>query len=163
VDPCEERLCNFGAAELLMPARPLKRCAKSLEKSLRSLEVLAKSFHVSMEAMLLRLQSVGVWESELSEWRAMTGGNFSLHRVTGGRRVQWEWSESHLLRDAWDNGKTLSGKTYIQYREQGGAPNLRAVSYEVRRRGNALFALWSRPSNNRSHAGMPLFEEAEKS
>jgi len=161
VDPCEERLCNLGAAELLMPSRALKRRGKGLEKSLMSLEILAKSFAVSMEAMLLRLQSLGLWESELSEWHAMSSGNFSLHRLIGGRRVEWEWSESHLLRDAWNSGKTLSGETYIEYRERGGAPNLRAVSYELKRKGNAIIALWSRTSNNKAGVRMPLFDEAK--
>jgi hypothetical protein len=60
---------------------------------------------VSSEAMLLRLRSARLWESELPVWRLMTGGGFSLHRMVGGRRVEWEGSESHLLRDAWNTGR----------------------------------------------------------
>jgi hypothetical protein len=161
VDPGEERLCNFGAAELLIPSRALKRQAKGLGKSLDSLEVLATLFNVSLEAMLLRLRAAGLWESELSVWRLMTGGNFSLHRLVGGRRVEWEWSESHLLRDVWNTGRTLSGSTYMQYRDREGGLRLRAVSYELKRRRDALLALWNRPSNHRAQLSMPLFEHTK--
>jgi hypothetical protein len=162
VDPSEERLCNIGAAELLIPLRTLKRQAKGLGKSFKSLETLATAFRVSSEAMLLRLRTAGLWESELSVWRLMTGGNFSLHRMIGGRRVEWEWSESHLLRDAWETRRTLSGSTYMEYRDQDGGLRLRAVSYELKRRGDTLLALWGRPSSFRPRPSMPLFEQTTR-
>jgi hypothetical protein len=161
-DPSEERLCNIGAAELLMPSRRLKRQAKGLDKSLDSLEILAAGFNVSLEAMLLRLRSAGIWQSEFSVWHCMTGGGFALHRLVGGRKVEWAWSEPHLLRGAWDTDRTLSGTTYLEYRDRDGGLKLRPVSYELRRRGDALLALWSHPSARRKHPPLPLFQKLKE-
>jgi hypothetical protein len=162
VDAGEERLCDIGAAELLMPVHALRRQAKAMGTSLEALTKLARLFDVSLEAMLLRLRSVGGWRSELSTWHAMTGGRFALHRLVGGRKVEWSWSEPSLLQKAWDTGHVLSGRTYLECRDQHGCLKIRPVSYELRRRKDSLLALWSHCSAARTHRNLPLFEPTHK-
>ncbi len=157
VDPTEERLCNIGAAALLIPARMLKRQARGLRVSFDSLEKLSTLFDVSLEAMLLHLRFVEMWKAELSVWHLMTGGKFSLHRLVGGRKAEWIWCESELLRKAWDTGRVMCGRTYLEYRDADGCLKVRAVSYELKRRRDALLALWSQPSIRRTPPEMPLF------
>lgn len=162
VDPGEERLCDLGAAELLMPSYTLRRQAKAMGKSLQSLGKLANLFDVSLEAMLLRLRSVAGWQSELSTWRHMTGGGFALHHLVGGRKVDWVWSEPNLLRNAWNTGRTLSGTTYLECRDRYGCLTIRPVFYELKRRRDSLLSLWSHPSTCRVHPNLPLFEFTQK-
>jgi len=70
VDQEEEKLCNIGAAELLVPTNQIKRLARNAPISIETLEDLAARYQVSLEVMLLRLRCVGLWNSELSVWRA---------------------------------------------------------------------------------------------
>jgi hypothetical protein len=158
VDPTEERLCNIGAAAILIPAVMLKRQARGLAISFDSLEKLSSLFNVSQKAMLLRLRFIKIWGAELSEWHLLTNGEFSMHRIVGGRKAEWKWCDSGLLRKAWDTGQVLCGRTYIECRDADGCLKVRAVSYELKRRGDALFALWSHPSIRRTPPKMPLFE-----
>lgn len=158
-DSLEERLCDIGAAELLMPRRAVKRQAKSTAMSLEALGQLAGLFDVSLDAMLLRLRSIAGWHSELSTWHRTTAGEFALHRMVGGRRVDWNWSNPQLLRCAWDTGRLLYGRTYVQYRDQG-ALKLRPVFYELKRWKDVLIALWSHYKTIRTYASLPLFELA---
>lgn len=157
VDPNEERLCNIGAAALLIPEGVLKRQARGLAVSFDSLEKLSALFDVSLEAMLLRLRFVKVWGTELSVWHLMTNGEFAMHRLVGGRKAEWIWCESGLLKKAWDTRRALCGRTYLECRDADGCLKVRAVSYELKRRGDALLALWSHPSIRRTPSKMPLF------
>jgi hypothetical protein len=156
-DAAEERLCDIGAAELLMPSRAVRKHAKSMSTSLEALGKLAKLFDVSLEAMLLRLRSIAGWRSELSKWHRMTGGDFALHRLVGGRKVEWSWSEPKLLRCAWESGRLLCGHTYVEYRDQGSV-KIRPVFYELKRWKDVLLALWSHPATRRTYPILPLFE-----
>ena len=63
VDPEEERLCNSGAEELLMPAIDVKRRAKDMTMSLGALQVLADHYRVSLPAMLIRLRNLALWKA----------------------------------------------------------------------------------------------------
>lgn len=157
-DPGEERLCNLGAAELLMPSHALKREAKAVGASLDSLTRLASLFDVSLEAMLLRLRSTAGWRCELSAWRRATGGGFVLHRLVGGRKIEWLWAEAGILSIAWDTGRVLTGHTYLECYDAYRRVKLRPVFYEVKRRGDTLLALLSQYSSRRTHPKLPLFE-----
>ena len=75
-DEAEERLCNVGAATLLIPAGSIRRAAARLPICLESLDVLAAKYDVSLATMAIRLRSLEVWKSELSLWRRMTNGRF---------------------------------------------------------------------------------------
>ncbi len=159
IDEQEERLCNLGAAELLIPAASLKRHARNLPVSLDSLEQLATSYAVSKEAMLLRLRSLKLWDCELSVWHRMANGSFALDRLVGGRRIEWGWTEDSPLQKAWDTGHQLDGRTFLECRDGQGASGVRPISYQVVRRGNALIALWSRKTFVHPRRKMPLFEQ----
>jgi len=158
VDPEEERLCNLGAAELLIPTKSLKAQAKLVEISLNSLEKLAAMYTVSTEAMLLRLRSLKLWDCELSFWRRKVDGSFSMDRIIGGRKVNWTWPDDVPLNAAWNtNGKPV-GRTYLELRGSDGSLQLRSVCYEVGRRGNELASLWSAKPIEQRRKNLPLFQ-----
>jgi Zn-dependent peptidase ImmA (M78 family) len=156
-DKDEERLCNVGAAELLIPGGHLKRDSKKQPPSINSLEGLARTYFVSPEAMLLRLRSLGLWNCELSYWRSI-GQNFSLERIIGGRKANWKWADETPLRRALKNNRTVSGSAYIELREPRSGLQLRSVCFQVARRGDVVLALWSPKPFDRPSRTLPLFE-----
>jgi hypothetical protein len=156
MDEHEERICNLGAAELLMPPNDVRGRVRGLSTSLDSLKHLASAYMVSIEAMLLRLRSLGLWDSELTVWHRMTGGTFSLRRIVGGRKAEWAWSDGSIPQKAWDTGRSLSGRTYVQCATAGGRL-FRDVSFELVRQGMSLISLWSRPLSHPKTPRLPLF------
>jgi hypothetical protein len=157
-DQAEERLCNLGAAELLIPAKSLRARAKSFSISLDSLEELAAMYVVSIEAMLLRLRSLRLWDCELSFWRPKGDGGFSMDRILGGRKVNWIWSEDAPLRTVWKTNQKLAGRTYVELRDSRRGLQLRPVCFQIARRGDALVALWSARPIQKGLVNLPLFE-----
>jgi len=156
-DSDEERLCDVGAAELLMPATSVRRAARSMPVCLESLERLANQFVVSLAAMFLRLRSLRLWRCELSEWHRMMNGTFVLERSYGGKRLAWEWEEKSILRTAWKSNKGAFGHTFVRYEGVGGVQYFKPTQYEVRRLGERVLALWGaniESSGNR----YPLFD-----
>jgi hypothetical protein len=161
VDAEEERLCNLGASELLIPTPGLKRCAKQYRVSIESLEELAANYVVSPEAMLLRLRSLGLWNCELSFWRPTERG-FSLDRIVGGRKANWVWAEDAPLRETWRSNRNVAGRTYVELRDADGGLRLRSVCFQVVRRGHSVMALWSAKPIEQERRVLPLFENEGK-
>jgi hypothetical protein len=157
VDEAEERLCNLGAAELLIPARSVRAEAKTLNMSIDSLEKLAAMYVVSSETMLLRLRSLKLWNCELSFWRRMVNGNFSMDRMIGGRKLAWVWADQAPLKTAWNTSSRIVGRTYLELRDSDGALQLRPVYYQLLRRGEALISLWSAKLIEQERESLPLF------
>jgi len=157
VDPEEERLCNLGAAELLIPTRSLRTHAKKYRVSIDSLEELAATYIVSPEAMLLRLRSLGLWSCELSFWRPTQLG-FSMDRIVGGRKAKWAWQDDAPLRTAWRSSQAVSGRTYVELRDARGGLQLRSVFFQLVRRGNSIMALWAAKPTEAEPRRLPLFE-----
>jgi hypothetical protein len=159
-DQEEERLCNLGASELLIPTKGLKIRAKKYRVSVTSLEELARIYVVSPEAMLLRLRSLRLWDCELSFWRPTQRG-FSLDRAVGGRRANWIWSDDAPLQRAWRSNQTVTGRTYLELRDPGGGLQLRPVCFQLVRRANSIVALWSAKPIEELPRRLPLFENQE--
>jgi hypothetical protein len=155
-DAEEERLCNLGASELLIPAKNLKTRAKKHRVSLASLEELARMYVVSTEAMMLRLRSLRLWDCELSVWRPTQRG-FSLDRLVGGRRANWAWSDDAPLHKAWRSNRTVVGRTYVELQVPGGGLQLRPVCFQLMKRGNSIVALWSAKPIEEATPHLPLF------
>ena len=156
-DQREERLCNLGAGELLIPTRHLKRSVKRQPFSLNSLEELSHKYLVSPEAMMLRLRSLGLWNCELSYWRSQ-GEGFVLERIIGGRRVNWKWADESPLWQALKSRNTVSGSAYIEVREPGSGLQLRSVCFQVARRGDLILALWGPKRFDGASPSLPLFD-----
>jgi hypothetical protein len=159
VDEEEERLCNVGAAELLIPAKSLRMQAKPLNVSIDSLEKLASRFVVSSEAMLLRLRSLKLWDCELSFWRPRPDGTFQMDRIAGGRKVNWVWSDAAPLNRAWNDRIKPTGRAYLELRDSAGRIQLRLVCYQLARRGDALVSLWSAKPIDQRRESLPLFQD----
>jgi Zn-dependent peptidase ImmA (M78 family) len=143
-DEEEERLCNFGAAALLIPGNALRKKVKRVQPCLDSLYELASEYTVSVQTILLRLRSLGLCTMELSTWHRMGNGTFELDRLYGGRQVDWEWTDEQVLKLAWQRKGSTWGHTFIQYQDLRGIKRFKPVTYEVRRHSNGLIALWGK-------------------
>jgi hypothetical protein len=141
-DEEEERLCNAGAAAILIPEHQLRRNTKGLEPSLNALDRLSAEFEVSPASMMVRLRSLGVWTCELSRWRRMSDGRFALDTFYGGRRQDWQWQDAELLDRAWVSRVPLRGRMFVNCRDSEGITRYRSIAYEVRRDPGAITALW---------------------
>lgn len=142
VDEQEERLCNRGAEELLMPAFDLRRSTKDRVASLEALRDLARHYRVSMPAMLIRLRNLGLWRAELVLWHEMTNGSFAVKRLWGGRMTEWRWHDARIPRAALSasSEKILGGHSFWVVDTPKGQ-KFRPVQYQVMRHRGDLLAL----------------------
>lgn len=141
VDPEEERLCNRGAEELLMPALDVKRCAKGRPVSLSVLQAMAADYRVSLPAMLIRLRGLGLWKAELALWHEMTNGTFAVKRLWGGKMVDWRWLDAGIPRAALAaSGQVLSGQSFW-FVETARGQKFRPVGYQIMRYQNGVLVL----------------------
>lgn len=140
-DQIEERLCNFGASALLVPAASLRTRTRNLPISVDSLEAIASEYAVSLPTMLLRLRSLGLWRCEFSLWHRTSTGDFVLHRLYGGRKAEWKWQDSSSLKRVWASNKPVFGTGFV-YLENRGAKAYKPVAYHVRRFNSGLAVLW---------------------
>jgi hypothetical protein len=142
VDQEEERLCNCGAEEILMPALDVRSCVRNKPVSLDVLQAMASRYRVSTPAMLIRLRKLGLWRAELVLWHEMTNGAFAVKRVWGGKMADWQWMEPEIPRRALSTSaeSVISGGTFW-YRETPECRRTRPVDYQVRRHGKDVLAL----------------------
>jgi len=143
-DPVEERLCNLGAAELLMPAKLVKRESKGHHICLKTLEQLATLFRVSNEAMAFRLNQLNLWQVEFSSWIKLTNGKFAIERTVGGGTKDWEWPDASQLEEAWTLGRPLAGHQFLTRQDDLGVLQARPIRFDLARRGNRICMLWGR-------------------
>ena len=160
-DEEEERLCNFGAAELLMPSWEVLQLAPRFEPSLGALYQIAQHFGVSTEATLIRLRGLGLWDCTLSFWYRRTNGTFALDRIYGSR-ANWSWVEEPLER-AWENGGAaeVSGRAALRRPSTAYRFGSTFVYFQARRVRDLVAVLWnSTPlGNDRSQFRLfPVFE-----
>jgi len=156
-DESEERLCNFGAAVLLIPSASLRARTKELPICLDSLEQLAREYAVSLPTMLLRLRALRLWGCELSSWYRTTGGGFVLDRLYGGHRAEWKWQDPSMLARVWNSNESAFGTGFLYVEHENGTRAYRPIPYNIQRSGAGLVALWGagiRPVTPRQ----PLFE-----
>jgi hypothetical protein len=156
-DETEERLCNIGAAALLIPGRRLRVSTRGLPVCLDSLERLAKIYSVSIPTMLLRLRTAGLWKCELSTWYRTANGTFTLDRLYGGPRARWNWVDDAPLREAWGRGRTTSGVAMLYVQNATGARRYRPIIYQTRRSGSGVLVLWGKGINILKRS-RPLFD-----
>jgi hypothetical protein len=157
-DEMEERLCNFGAAELLMPAASVQRFASQRPICMQSLCELAAEFSVSVAAMFLRLRSLRLWNCVFSEWQRMVNGSFVLANLYGGKRVPWEWEDPSILNDAWLSYKPSFGNAVVRYQNEEGGRYYFPARFQAQRLGNRIFSLWGAEVVNPA-CSFPLFDK----
>jgi len=151
----EEHLCNFGAAELLMPEHSLKKQVKQLPRSIHSLFRLAAFYSVSPEAMMSRLRSLRLWHGELHIWQRATNGGLVLDRIIGGKWIPWKWYDSAVPAAAWLKGQ-LSGHTDMEFEVHAGCKQFKSISFDAKREGSTLFVLSRVMGSNDCEKTLPL-------
>lgn len=144
-DHWEESLCNHGAAELLMPEDDVKEVASQIPEGLCSLEEIAGRFTVSLECLMVRLCSLGLWNCALSVWYPTKDARFMLDRIYGDQKVNWEWLDTTPLSTVWQSGspRSIHGSTFVHYADECGRGWAKKVNFEVKRRSSNVVALWS--------------------
>lgn len=160
-DPMEERLCNYGAAELLMPTALVHKAVRPKAICLESLYQLAGEFSVSLTTMFLRLRSLRLWNCEFSEWHRMTNGTFLLEHFYGGKSRPWEWEDKSILSNAWRSRKAVYGHTFVKYEDKR-VVRYKPTYFEVLRSGGRMLALWG-PDIKSPIRKYPLFDSVPTS
>jgi hypothetical protein len=148
LDPMEERLCDFGASELLMPSTAVRRSAAQYPICIESLRALAEEFVVSTAAMFLKLRSLKLWNCVFSEWHRMLNGNFELARIYGARRLAWQWDDPSILAGAWESFRPSFGNTFVRYEAEPGNQIYSPARFQVQRVGNRIVSLWGSEIRN---------------
>ena len=160
-DLLEERLCNYGAAELLLPASEIEKVSRSLKPSFQSLDELCNRFGVSSEVVIIHLRNLQVWPCDLSIWvPGEQKDSFVMERFAGWKKRQWRWVDSNVLYELWnkDEGHESKGWTALFIETTNGTSGARYVHYVARRNGDSISVLWSHQAFSRRQ-NRPLLEE----
>ncbi len=156
-DPAEERLCNFGAAALLMPNDDTMKATHKIMPSIVVLEQLAEHYGVSLEAMFLRLRHLVRWKCALLIWHRTNDGCFLLDRAYRCRKEDWHWVDSSIPQAAWEGKKALPARTFVHFQDSRERWFAQRVYFQVKRRANSLVALWSQqPLDQTVKRSLPL-------
>ena len=142
-DLAEERLCNVGAAALLMPNDDVVRAIRKVTPSMLVLEQLAEHYGVSLEAMFLRLRHLARWKCELLIWHRTNDGRFLLDRAYRRRKREWNWGDSSTPQAAWEGKEASTGRSFVHCQDSRGRWFARRVYFQAKRRANSLVSLWS--------------------
>jgi Zn-dependent peptidase ImmA (M78 family) len=156
-DAQEEFLCNAGAASILMPENQLRVDARGTSPSFSDLERLASLYEVSIWAMFMRLQSLGLWQAEMSTWHRFEDGQFAQDKLLSKKRGEWKWYSQQGLEKAWRGGsESVSGREWIFLNDADGT-RAKLVYYEMRRRNNQVFTIWrAKPQDRKPVASASL-------
>jgi IrrE N-terminal-like domain len=157
-DSGEERLCNLGAAELLVPRELLLREEDAKYPSLSSLERLAARYRVSLEVMLVRLSSLRLWSCSVLHWYRLSNGDFSLDKAYGASFREWKvWIIDEML-SAWETpGAKKVGNSYLSVVDERGFWGSDSIHYEIKRRADHVIMLWSKTPFVQNPEDAPLF------
>ncbi len=131
-DDSEERLCNFGAAALLIPSTSLRAKSTRVSPCLKGLEQLANEYWVSIPTMLMRLKALGLWRCELAHWHRTLSGQFVLERIYGARHADWKWDDPKVLEQVWESNESVFGNAFL-YLEDGSDRRYKPIVYNARR------------------------------
>ncbi len=145
-DASEEYLCNMGATEMLMPAADVA-IRDTDRPSLETLEKLAETYIVSVEAMLIRLRGLGFWKGcALSFWHRMSSNLFAVDRIYGDKDVHWEWNDERAITLVWENGhgSRRRGRGIVRCQDGSGIEGYKPVFYEMVNRRGQVIVLWSK-------------------
>ena len=162
IDQAEERLCNEGAAAMLIDERSLRRKTKDLTVSLNSLESLAHFYEVSTPTMLLRLRALRIWNCQLSHWHRTVGGVFVLESLRGGRKLDWTWDDECILQRVWETKRPEFGRGSITHCDQDGVKWWKRVSYHLQPSASGVTALWG-SGVRQPQISLPLFNSTDPS
>jgi len=96
-DEEEERLCDLGASEILMPEPAFGPAAVTRPASLDTLMHLSEMFDASIQAVALRLQRGSVWGNQWSVigWNEAPSGGLHITWLAGPpstKRLLWPWT-----------------------------------------------------------------------
>jgi Zn-dependent peptidase ImmA (M78 family) len=68
-DEEEEKLCDIAASELLMPASVFSKIVKDFSPSPHALKRISQLFKTSLQATLVKLQILGLWNANFVLWK----------------------------------------------------------------------------------------------
>ena len=154
----EERLCNLGASELLMPSDRLAGEHLTRYPGLRSLELLAGRYQVSIESMLIRLTSSKLWQCQMAQWYRLPSGRFMLDRLCGGAFRNWRLWITDEMNKVWEErGSQKRGECYASLTDRERNWGSDRIYYEMKRRGDRLVMLWSACPLEDNPSDAPLF------
>jgi Zn-dependent peptidase ImmA (M78 family) len=72
-DEEEEKLCDIAASELLMPAPVFSKIVKDFSPSPQALKRISQLFKTSLQATLIKLQTLNLWNASFVLWKFKDG------------------------------------------------------------------------------------------
>ena len=140
-DEGEERLCNFGAAHLLMPAKDLRKQLKGKPICLETAEALCSRYSVSLQALVVRLRHLKLWNVQLSTWVQLSNGKIVIEGSVGKLGTGWSWMEGPEIEDAFKRHLSKSGYTYLTRLTPEGDREVQPIRYDLIRVGRFMHVL----------------------
>ena len=99
-------------------------------------------FRSSPETVILRLRDLGLWRCEYSRWHKMTSGEFKMEKFYGWGKIEWNWSDTSVLEQAWETRQLQRGEAILWGQSPSGNSTGKSVHYEIKRLGDLLRVLW---------------------
>ncbi len=100
----KEKLCDAGAAELLMPKLWFRSHIQHLGTSMETARSLSRIYHTSLIATLIRMVELTHGEYAIALWKSLP--NNQVHDRKNRQVWQLEWS---VVSQAWSEGRLIKG------------------------------------------------------
>ena len=136
----KEKLCDAGAAELLMPKSLFRSHIQHLGTSMETARSLSRIYHTSLIATLIRIVELTSGEYAIALWEPLASNTLVSNRNNQDWQLVWSvvsesWSEGRLMKGLqvidWPLGRSVQ-QTPVQLPLRSGLRWVRSQSLEMR-------------------------------
>jgi hypothetical protein len=100
----KEKLCDAGAAELLMPKSLFRSHIQHLGTSMKTARSLSRIYHTSLIATLIRMVELTHGDYAIALWKPLPNSRESNHQNNQGWQLEWS-----VVSEAWSEGRLIKG------------------------------------------------------
>ncbi len=100
----KEKLCDAGAAELLMPKSLFRSHIKHLGTSMETARSLSRIYHTSLIATLIRMVELTSGDYAVSFWKSLPNNRENNRQSNQGWQLEWS-----VVSEAWSEGRLIKG------------------------------------------------------
>ena len=131
----KEKLCDAGAAELLMPKSLFRSHIQHLGTSMETARSLSRIYHTSLIATLIRMVELTSGEYAIALWKPLVSNSNNQDWQLVWSVVSETWSEGRLMKGLrvmdWPLGRSVQ-QTQVQLPLRSGLRWVRSQSLEMR-------------------------------
>ena len=100
----KEKLCDAGAAELLMPKSLFRSHIQHLGTSMKTARSLSRIYHTSLIATLIRMVELTSGDYAIALWKPLPNNRASDRQNHQGWQLEWS-----VVSEAWSEGRLIKG------------------------------------------------------